>query len=53
MTFVRLAVVLAEKIDGAVGTCDITANSWSGPHVLCQNSPQELAEDHVLDVGDS
>ena len=46
-----MAVHFLQKVDRAVSGRDIPTDSWFLLHVVTQKSPQGLAEDHILEVG--
>ena len=46
-----LVITLLKEVDGAVGGTDVPPRRGDLPHVFPQNFPQELTEDHVLQVG--
>ena len=47
-----LAVQFLQEVDRAIGRGNIPADSRLLLHVVAQEFPQGLAEDHVLEVGD-
>ena len=46
-----VAVFFLQEVDWAIRGRDIPANAGFLPHVILQEFPQGLAEDHVLEVG--
>ena len=46
-----VAVFFLKEVDWAIRGRDIPAHAGLLPHVLLQEFPQGLAEDHVLEVG--
>ena len=46
------ANVFLQEMDRAIGGGNIPAHGWPLLHVVLQELPKGLAEDHVLEVGD-